>query len=176
MEIIELDKSYKGRSFKYSYKTKYYYDLEIIEDEKETKFNIIRKKFTSEMDKEFTTSLYEDYLTDPVVFAIFKDKRIIAYIELSIEDWNNRLRVAGIYVEEKYRKKDIGKKLMAKAIEYGKENKKRALVLETQSCNYPAISFYKKNGFKIIGFDTIHYSNKDIENSEFRLEMGLLLE
>ena len=46
------------------------------------------------------------------------------------------------------------------------------LVLETQSYNSKAITFYKKHGFEIIGFDRYAYSNHDPENHEMRIEMG----
>ena len=48
----------------------------------------------------------------------------------------------------------------------------RMAVLETQSCNENAISFYRKNGFEIIGFDLYAYSNADPERHEVRIEMG----
>ncbi|WP_367362134.1 hypothetical protein [Mesotoga sp.] len=40
----------------------------------------------------------------------------------------------------------------------------RRLVLETQSSNFPAISFYLKYGFELTGFDTACYTNRDIDN------------
>ncbi len=49
------------------------------------------------------------------------------------------------------------------------------LVLETQSCNAPAIDFYVKNGFILIGFDSTAYSNEDVVKKEVRIEMGLAL-
>lgn len=45
-------------------------------------------------------------------------------------------------------------------------------VLETQTCNENAIAFYKKHGFRIIGFDLFAYSNADPERNEIRIEMG----
>lgn len=45
-------------------------------------------------------------------------------------------------------------------------------VLETQTCNENAIAFYKKYGFRIIGFDLFVYSNADPERNEIRIEMG----
>ena len=47
----------------------------------------------------------------------------------------------------------------------------RAVVLECQTSNYPAIQFYLKMGFKLGGFDCIAYTNEDIEKHEVRLEM-----
>jgi len=46
------------------------------------------------------------------------------------------------------------------------------MVLETQSFNSKAISFYKKNGFEIIGFDRYAYSNNGPEEKNMRIEMG----
>lgn len=52
----------------------------------------------------------------------------------------------------------------------------RAIMLETQTSNYPAIQFYLKNGFKLVGFNSISYSNEDVKKNEVRLEMGYILE
>ena len=51
----------------------------------------------------------------------------------------------------------------------------RMAVLETQTCNENAIAFYKKHGFKIIGFDLFAYSNIDPERNEVRIEMGKVI-
>jgi ribosomal protein S18 acetylase RimI-like enzyme len=51
----------------------------------------------------------------------------------------------------------------------------RRLVLETQSCNFPAISFYLKCGFELCGFDLAGYSNSDLKNNEVRLEFHYLI-
>ena len=48
----------------------------------------------------------------------------------------------------------------------------RMIILETQSCNVPAISFYLKHGFELVGFDAASYSNKDLEKGEVRMEFG----
>ena len=100
---------------------------------------------------------------------------MLGFIELSDEDWNNRLRIANIWVDEDYRYQGIGKRLIDKAIEIAKTGGQRALVLETQSCNDPAIRFYLSCGFELIGLDTIHYQNDDIQRGEVRLEFGLTL-
>ena len=45
-------------------------------------------------------------------------------------------------------------------------------MLETQSCNDPAIRFYRKHGFALIGFDLTAYSETDVEKREVRLEFA----
>ena len=54
--------------------------------------------------------------------------------------------------------------------------KRRAIILETQSCNTAAISFYEHEGFRLIGFDSCCYSNNDISKKEVRIDMGYFLE
>jgi ribosomal protein S18 acetylase RimI-like enzyme len=85
------------------------------------------------------------------------------------------MRVYQFLVNKEFRRKGIGTLLMQKAVEASKTRGARMLILETQTCNVPAISFYLKSGFELIGFDATHYSNEDIERKEVRLEFGLRL-
>jgi len=50
--------------------------------------------------------------------------------------------------------------------------KRRAVILETQSCNAGAIAFYLSQGFTLIGFDACCYTNTDLARREVRMEMG----
>ncbi len=89
-------------------------------------------------------------------------------------EYSKRLVVNLLYVDREFRRKGVAEALMnkAKAIMY--ENNIRSIILETQSCNVKAIAFYLKQGFRLIGFDTICYSNHDIENKEVRLDFGFI--
>ena len=49
-----------------------------------------------------------------------------------------------------------------KGWEVAVSQKRRAIILETQSCNTNAIGFYLHQGFELIGFDTCCYTNNDI--------------
>ena len=70
------------------------------------------------------------------------------------------------------RGKGIGGKLLDVIIDEAIKSRARMVVLETQSYNSKAITFYKKHGFEIIGFDRYAYSNHDPENHDMRIEMG----
>jgi ribosomal protein S18 acetylase RimI-like enzyme len=74
-----------------------------------------------------------------------------------------------------YRRHGIGKTLMDYAKKKAKGIECRAIILETQSCNVNAIAFYTAQGLRLFGFDRSCYGNKDIENHEVRLELGLYL-
>jgi len=69
----------------------------------------------------------------------------------------------------------IATALMDMAIGRAKQEGRRAVVLETQSCNEGAIDFYLNYGFTLIGFDTCAYRNDDIQRKEVRIEMGYYL-
>lgn len=84
--------------------------------------------------------------------------------------------VTELWVHEKLRRQGVGRRLMAVAKEQAASERRRAIILETQSCNTAAISFYEKEGFQLIGFDNCCYSNHDREKREVRIDMGYFLE
>ena len=96
----------------------------------------------------------------------------MAALETTSENWSNRLRISELFVEKSYRRKGLGHHLLAIAKEQTRREKRRALILETQSSNVPAITFYLKEGFTLIGFDSCAYSNEDLQRKEVRLELG----
>ncbi len=98
-------------------------------------------------------------------------------MEGTIEEWNNRYRITNICIfDETDRHRGIGSVLMRQILKKAEESGERMAVLETQTCNTVAISFYKSFGFEIIGFDLYSYSNDDPEKKEVRLELGKKLE
>ncbi len=173
MELKELSQSeYKGKSFVAKYKTNSYLDIEA----RESGFVISRKNFDSEKEMPLEDTFFGEWLENPVAFGAFENGSLIGYVEGSLEEWNNRFRISNICIfDEAHRKSGIGTMLMQKILQTAKESGARMAVLETQTCNERAISFYKKHGFQIIGFDLYAYSNADPERNEVRIEMGLPL-
>ncbi len=100
---------------------------------------------------------------------------MLACIEVCPEEWSNRLVVTELWVSEELRRKGVGKRLMDKAKEVAVRQKRRAVILETQSCNTNAIGFYLHQGFELIGFDTCCYTNEDIARREVRVNLGFFL-
>ena len=175
-KIVELSKTeYKDYQLDYEYTTKFYYHVS-IKKKKDIKILIKKKRFARKQEKKFTDFLFQSYVEEPQVYGIFDKKKLIGVIEGSIETWNNRYRIWNFLVEKKYRHDGYGKMLFQHMVEIAKEKKARALVLECQSCNEPAISFYLDRGMHFMGLDTMSYSNKDIENKEVRIEMGMRLD
>lgn len=174
-ELRKLDESYRGKELDFFYISEFYYDIQKSYHEESINFKFMKKHFSTPIEKRFKTILMEEHLNDPFLYGVFYKEKVIAYLEMVYEKWNNRMRITNILVEHDFRNKGIGKLLMDKAYEVSKNHGARSIILETQSCNFPAISFYKALGFRIIGFDLLAYSNEDLERLEVRLELGKII-
>lgn len=172
MKIIELSRNeYQNYELDCRYQTKAFFDVS-IKKKKDIKITIKRKRLRKKLEKGFVSHLFESHIEKPQVYAILDRKKIIAVIEGSIETWNNRYRVWNFLVDKKYRREGFGQALFKHIEIVAKDSGARAIILEVQSCNDPAINFYLKQGLHFVGLNTMEYTNEDIQNKEVRLEMG----
>lgn len=167
---------WQGYEVLFHYFTSHYYDTVICNTSVGFSADFIKKPFDKPTEKRFTDKLFQPYWENSKAWGIVQNGRLLAVIEIWPELWNNRLRVTELWVDEEYRRQGIGRSLMDIAKAQAKRKKRRAIVLETQSCNENAIAFYRAQGFTLIGFDACCYGNHDIDKREVRLEMGLLLD
>lgn len=171
MLIQELDfNEYKGRKYKTEISSDKYLSIEPEGDG----FVIEWVNTAEPINKILEDDMLSDWLDDPVAYGAFEDDgKLIGFIEGFLEEWNNRFRITNICVfESGIRGKGIGSKLLETIMDDAKKSGARMVVLETQSYNSKAISFYRNNGFEIIGFDRFAYSNKGPEEHNMRIEMG----
>ena len=170
MEIKQLEREvYAGKQFTARYHTKGYYDIVPWE----YGFRMEYRHFDETTERSFDDEMFGEWLEDPVAFGAFENGALIGFVEGSMENWNNRFRISNICVfEDAARGSGVGTRLMAAIQQEAATRRARMIILETQTCNENAISFYKKNGFDIIGFDLYSYSNTDPERHEVRIEMG----
>lgn len=170
MEIFRLSKEeYAGKSFVLKYQSKGYYDIEKTTEG----FLFTHKPFESETEMSFEDRFFNDWLDEPVAYGAFEDGKLLGYVEGTLEEWNNRYRISNICVfDDNKRHGGIGTALMDTILADAEKSGARMVVLETQTCNENAISFYRKHGFDIIGFDLYAYTNTDPERHEIRVEMG----
>ena len=174
IKIVELDKeSYNGKKFTLRYVTKGYYDIESTKKG----FDISYKNFSETKEMSFGDVFFNEWLGEPIAFGAFDGEKLLGYVEGTLEKWNNRYRISNICVfDDSNRQKGIGTLLMDSILKEANKRNARMVVLETQTCNEYAISFYKKHGFRIIGFDLFAYTNTDLERHEVRIEMGKMLD
>lgn len=177
IEIVKIDpvKS-AGTKLSYQYNTDRHYEVSI--DEKSPlgwSAKLELKQFPSSITKRFESQLFEPFIENPVAYLGTVDGAKAGYMQLGFESWNKRMRIWEILVYEQYRKCGLGSLFIQLAKSEAKSIGARMLVLETQSCNFPAIQFYLKSSFELIGFDLASYSNEDQKRNEVRLEFGFRL-
>lgn len=177
-EIEPLPKEqWKGYIIAIGYTTEEYYDVSIVNVKDGFDIHMMKKKFENPVthspdEYDFPDKLYADWWEKASAWGVIEDGRLIAAIETAPEEYSNRLRVTELWVEEKYQKQGIGHKLMEVAKAQARQDKRRAVILETQSCNVNAIGFYLHEGFTLIGMDSCCYKNNDLERKEVRIELG----
>ncbi len=180
IEIIALPKDkWKGTTIPMIIRSDSYYDFEIDPlDKNGCSISIVRKPAEKEIvhtpeEEDFPDSLYQDHWENAEAYGILSEEgELKACIEVCPEEWSNRLMVTELWVADELHGMGIGKRLMDKAKEIADKHKRRAIILETESCNTNAIGFYLHEGFELIGFDTCCYSNNDIGKREVRIYLG----
>jgi ribosomal protein S18 acetylase RimI-like enzyme len=95
--------------------------------------------------------------------------RLIGMVDVEQEAWRQAGVVWNIAVDRAYRGRGWGRKLMQRVIEWARRQDLRAIVLETQTNNWPACLFYRHMGFQLSGFDDHFYTNQDLMNKEMAL-------
>ena len=179
-EIIDLPKEkWKGAVVPLVTRSDSYYDFEIKQlDSEGCRIELVKRKTEKEIlhtpeEYDFPDSLYQDHWENAEAFGIVGDHdELLACIEVCPEEWSNRLLVTELWVSDGLRGKGYGKRLMDKAKEGARAQGRRAIILETQSCNTNAIGFYLHEGFELVGFDTCCYTNDDIGRREVRINLG----
>ena len=179
-EIVSLPKDrWKGVPIPLTIRSDSYYDLILSPLNAEgCAVSLVRRPAEREIthtpeEYDFPDSLYQDHWENAEAYGVVSDTgQLLACVEVCPEEWSNRLMVTELWVSEALRGRGLGKRLMDKAKEVALRQGRRALVLETQSCNVNAIGFYLRQGFELIGFDTCCYTNDDIGRREVRLDLG----
>ncbi|MEC0238452.1 GNAT family N-acetyltransferase [Paenibacillus dokdonensis] len=102
----------------------------------------------------------------------YKGEELVGVVICEPQEWNNTLYIWDIQVSSEYRRRNIGRALLNIVTENAKKDGFRAIRLETQNYNVPAIRFYNECGFTIDGIDTSFYTNTDMETGEVALFMA----
>lgn len=180
--IVPLPKEkWEGAVIPMRYTTEEYYDVRLKTEESGYQVDICRCRFETPVshdpeEYDFPDKLYQPHWEKAFAWGIVSEEdgeeRLLACVETCPEEWSNRLMVTELWVHESLRRQGVAHALMAIAKERAVLEHRRAIILETQSCNVHAIRFYQKEGFSLIGFDSCCYSNRDLERREVRINMG----
>ncbi|MNZ61665.1 ribosomal-protein-alanine N-acetyltransferase [compost metagenome] len=150
-----------------------YFKYEVNKEETSEKLSIYVEKQALERPY---IKLYKEDLEDderyeriiPLGFSLggFLDNKLIAVAICEPIYWNNTLKIWHFQVNENYRRMKTGKALMENIIDLANSEGFRAVVLETQNTNAPAVDFYKQCGFELDGIDVSFYTNNDLNDGE----------
>lgn len=175
---IHLPKDkWKGTIIPITYTTDQYYDVSVNQVENGFRIEIDKKKFITPIthtpkEYDYHDRLYQDHRENAYAWGVCDKGELVAAMETDQEIWSNRLRITELWVSEAFQKKGIGHTLIEIAKEQARRERRRAVILETQSCNVNAVDFYLHEGFQLIGMDTCCYKNNDLQRKEVRLEFG----
>ena len=159
---------YRGYPLRFRYVTDRIYEV----DCRENGFLLTLAPLAAPTEKSFTDELFAPWLEEPVALGAFQGDTLAGVAEGSREAWHDVFRVSNILVEEPFRRRGLGGALLERMVAHARTLPGcRGVILETQTCNYPAICFYQKHGFSLSRIDIREYSNQDIQNREARIDL-----
>ena len=95
--------------------------------------------------------------------------RLVGVVDVKKENWREAAFLWNIAMDRAYRGQGIGRELMDRVIEWGRREGLRAIILETQTNNWPACCFYQRFGFELSGIDDHYYTNRDVDDKDVAL-------
>jgi streptothricin acetyltransferase len=97
------------------------------------------------------------------------DGRLVGLADVGRQDWREAAWVWNLAVDRAYRGRGLGRQLMERIVQWGRGQGLRAIILETQTNNWPACCFYQRFGFQLSGLDDHYYTNHDVADKEVAL-------
>ena len=162
MQDIEKIKSISEKTF---------YETFSSENTKEDMENYLKENFSYEqIESEVKNNASKFYIVE-------HDKEAVAYMKLNFDkaqtekDHHNTLEVQRIYVLQEYKGNRIGKRLIEKAIEIGRDNQLNYIWLGVWENNMNAIKFYEKQGFE--KFSTHVFKLGEDEQTDYLMKLIL---
>jgi ribosomal protein S18 acetylase RimI-like enzyme len=109
-----------------------------------------------------TDYLVQDWQRDECFLVADEEGEIRGYLDMTVQPWHSTGWINDLAVVRQHRRQGIGTELLRTAFHWAREHDLRAIMLETQTKNYPAICLCRKHGFIFCGFNDHYYTNQDI--------------
>ena len=126
------------------------------------------KRFGKDQELE---NLYPKILEQGYSLGAYDRSRLIGLAILEKRTWNNSFYLWELHIEADYQRQGIGTRMMQSIEKTAKKENIRAIALETQNTNLPAINFYHKLGYEIDAVDLSYYTNTDMVDYEVAIFM-----
>lgn len=132
--------------------------------------NPISKAYDSGRVGDIISSYGEDVRPEKLRFlAAFVGDEAAALAIWQLVAWNDTLWLMDIRTREAERRRRLGTGLLDRLKEVARDEKLRGIMVETQTNNYGAVRFYRKQAFQIAGFNDHLYTNEDVARNDVAL-------
>lgn len=101
----------------------------------------------------------------------FDGDQLVGLAIAEVQTWNSTLSIWELGVAESHQRRGIGRDLLRDAVTLAERHSLRALVVEVQNTNVPAIRFYRGVGFEFDGIDVSLYGNDELDRGEVAIFM-----
>ncbi len=134
------------------------YNQEILEISKKS---FVYSRFMNDLNLEKSSDVYVEWAKNSFnkgnkYFCVYKiDSKVVGYLLFSIEDMT--LTIELIAVDNNYKGKGIGKRLVNKVENFAYLNNINIMKVGTQLNNIYAQNFYINNGFRHISYNSIYH-------------------
>ncbi|HEY4177808.1 MAG TPA: GNAT family N-acetyltransferase [Kofleriaceae bacterium] len=89
---------------------------------------------------------------------VAEDEDVVrGFAAAGLEAWHGRLNLWFLYISPAYRRRGVGRALLAKVEEHGRSVGATHVWLETSNVNVPGVAAYEKCGYSLCGADTHYY-------------------
>ncbi len=85
------------------------------------------------------------------------DDGIRGFAAVGFEPWHRRLTLWFLYISPAWRRRGLGRALLAEVEAYGRARKASHVWLETSNVNVPGVAAYERLGYTLQGIDALYY-------------------
>ncbi len=87
---------------------------------------------------------------------------VCGFVDITASPVTQIAYINNLLVAPGHRRKGVASELLQAALDWGREQRLRAAMLDTPTKDHPAICLYQKHGFVFCGFNDQLYPNRDI--------------
>ncbi|MCW5947672.1 MAG: GNAT family N-acetyltransferase [Fimbriimonadales bacterium] len=157
---------------RYAYVSDYAYEVEARETAAGFSWSLIKRPASPQISKEHRWLPFDGKFPRARGYVAFIDGEPVGYVEFFLDEFTNLVRVVHLYVRHGYRHMGVGSRMIGSVEQAARHFRARGVVLETQTCNVPAIEFFNRLGYSFWSVDTRFYSNDDIAKRDVRVDLG----
>lgn len=162
-ELADLNLCYQISG---SYTTDYVWQMQTQDAKRRTdiRFDVIRLPRSMQVEYPRSADELLEHWEQDGCFLVIRDLRdeVVGFLDAVPKPWQNLLWISNLVIQKDYRRQGFGTILFEAAKRWSLQHRLNNVMIETQTKNYPAISFAQQLGFRYCGYNERYYSNGDI--------------